>query len=724
MTDTKAASAGSGFFTIHKAFDIVVHMSKKQKNSQNITKSSWRSFLEKFLSFGSVFITAVLPLLYFPGRIAPEITSKSFFFIGAVDIMLCVWAVLMVLDVRYRLTRRMGLFLLPALLFLASLTVSSIFGVDPATSFFSNIESGIGLVFLYHCLAFAFILASIVRVQGIPFIRGILKATLFASVVATILIFIKLAAVPTTGFLTKTGGGVTLGNVLFAGAYFVFSLFLGVILIGLEESKTMKVVYGVCLILIAFSPIFFLDSGIWKGLIGIQNIFVSPQLILGEARMAAGSIGLGVIFAFFLWLVLASKKSLTRWIGAAGVFLIVISLIVVVWQGMTPKSFINNFFIQESEVRPLYWHEAVEGIKERPILGWGHENFYMVHQKFLEPSIFDPKYANEIWTVHPHNASLETLVNGGIVGFSLYAALVIVIGILLVQLYRKRIINDATCAILTGMFFAYLLQNQMLFETLVAQMVFFALIGVLSGLNDPISETIPINFSFSIQWQKIVAGIFIVSMIPVWIYFAWLPARKSIEVVNVGLLGDRATIEDYRHLFHSGASYVITTDLGMFTASLLTAYDSQKLVVMNDEVHREAFIAGIDRLVGGADSVWVNHSSMVRLNLSLAQLVNLKIFLKIKVTPEDFALVKKYLEQGIKLSPTNAILYTTYADAYIYSGDVIHARALARKAIDLYPGYPYVWQYLVNLENYLGTPETKKATIIEAQKYFPGETFE
>src|ERR1700743_1091513 len=113
------------------------------------------SFLEKIVRWGSVGIFAVLPILYFPQRIASYVTSKQYFFIGAVDILAIFWVWLLISDKRYRLAKKGMVLLLPLLLFLISLTVSAFTGIDPKTSFYSTVESGTGLILLYHVFLFA-----------------------------------------------------------------------------------------------------------------------------------------------------------------------------------------------------------------------------------------------------------------------------------------------------------------------------------------------------------------------------------------------------------------------------------------------------------------------------------------------------------------------------------------------------------------------------------------
>jgi len=65
---------------------------------------------------------------------------------------------------------------------------------------------------------------------------------------------------------------------------------------------------------------------------------------------------------------------------------------------------------------------AWEGVKEKPLLGWGQENFNLVFNKYYEPSL----YGQEVWFDRVHNEDILqiTLKNiSGIIAIECFVSL-------------------------------------------------------------------------------------------------------------------------------------------------------------------------------------------------------------------------------------------------------------------------------------------------------------
>jgi hypothetical protein len=300
-------------------------MAKKGRN----TSPNNKSFLEKAIAWGIILVFAVLPILYFPGRAASYVTSKQYFLIGIVDVLVVLWTWLLLTDKRYRLSKTNLLYLAPVFLFLLSLTVSAFAGVDPATSFFSIVESGTGLIVLYHILAFACMIASVIRVQGKRFFTYILQANLLASVIlAGFTFFTGSNGVFQTSstMLDGSSGGAMMGNSLLAGAYFIFSIFLTIYLIVHESTTWRKVLYWLGLALIIVSPIF-LNADVFKGV-----ALSSLVMYIGEARIAAAALIIGLFLSLFIWLCTLRERKSWKIIGIIGILAMLIAGIVGIQQ--------------------------------------------------------------------------------------------------------------------------------------------------------------------------------------------------------------------------------------------------------------------------------------------------------------------------------------------------------------------------------------------------------
>lgn len=114
---------------------------------------------------------------------------------------------------------------------------------------------------------------------------------------------------------------------------------------------------------------------------------------------------------------------------------------------------------------------ALEGFRDRPILGWGPNNFVYAYQRHFDPANLtnDPRFSDKA-----HNAFLDLLCEQGIVGLLIFAAF---LGYLVLLLVRSR--SPGRGLLLSGLI-AYLVQSAFVFdmpETRMASMVLFGLIA-------------------------------------------------------------------------------------------------------------------------------------------------------------------------------------------------------------------------------------------------------
>ncbi|XOZ32258.1 O-antigen ligase family protein [Halomonadaceae bacterium KBTZ08] len=93
---------------------------------------------------------------------------------------------------------------------------------------------------------------------------------------------------------------------------------------------------------------------------------------------------------------------------------------------------LEPFKESSSAVRVASWAASWEWFSERPLLGWGPG----VTDDLIDQSdFFSPRFKKRFG--HLHNTYLETLVATGVLGFSLIAALVFVVGWRAVQAFRS-----------------------------------------------------------------------------------------------------------------------------------------------------------------------------------------------------------------------------------------------------------------------------------------------
>ena len=639
------------------------------------------SFAEKFLIGGVLLLMALLPLLYIPNRPLSYIESKSFFFMVMVDILVIIWVWLACFDARYRLSRKNIIALVPIGLFLVSLTVSSLLGPDRVTSFFSTIESGAGIFFLYHTLLFAGIIAVIVRVHKQKFLKNLFQAVLLGAVILAGATFFTGESINIIGskMLLDSSGGAMAGNSLIAAAYLTFAIFFGLILVHYETSRKLKFFYGILTVFIVFCPIFFLDSNIWMGINSLSDLTHSPLLIIGQARIATAALGLGSLVSVLLYGVLGGPRKKLRIISTIGLSLVGVGLVVGGILIATPGSKINTFFVHNSENRIAFWHEAVQGIKERPLLGWGQENFHIVNQKYLETSVFDPGKGNEVWNFHPHNTTLEVLINGGFIALGLYVVVIVTFLGFLIDLYRRRKISTEVFVMLIGLIVAYLVQNQTMFDSVLSFVMFFMVIGIIAGLRD--SEDLSHNEQESAKyffWGKWFAMAVSAGMVVVFITIVLLPSCKIAHLQSFTSDPSDIRIKEYDSLVSGEGSSLVVNDFGFYALTFVFSYESQSGVFTHNAWYRKIAYQEVQELLNTIDTIWDRDPWDMRLALAGIRLENFEIFLDQEIPKSStgqyilagrLMAINKYADRAVILSPRDPQTYVALAETAMLTGD-------------------------------------------------------
>ena len=365
------------------------------------------------------------------------------------------------------------------------------------------------------------------------------------------------------------------------------------------------------------------------------------------------------------------------------------------WQAFVPQSKVNQLVMENIGNRPVFWQESILGIKEKPLLGWGQENYHIVNEKYFNPIVYSPGRGNETWTLHPHNSFLEILVNGGIVGFILYLLVIVFLIRNIYVLYKKQIISSQFFILSLGLIFAYILQNQMIYDSIISFVMFFLLIAIIAGLSDFTDENNKIKKSKIFK-----AVLIIIVIIIVWIFSAFLPAAKAREFKKMANATSQERTDKYEHLFHSIGSYAINTDAGLFTSGLISSYSAKADMIKNNPNYTAMAINEINSLVKETDLVLVNHPYDYRLALSLVEAENLQIFLEKTPDADLISQTKKYAEKAISLSPTDPQVYLTYANTFIYSHDLKTAHDMLDKAVALNPEGEIAQTAKVNFEKF------------------------
>ncbi len=125
------------------------------------------------------------------------------------------------------------------------------------------------------------------------------------------------------------------------------------------------------------------------------------------------------------------------------------------------------------KIRLVSWKIGFDAFLEKPLLGWGPENYYVAFNKHLNPVFF--YYSGETFD-RAHNRLVDVLVMDGILGLLAYLSIFIAAVFLL---WRKIKDSPALALILIALLGAYFIQNLLLFDMPISYLIFFLSLGLI-----------------------------------------------------------------------------------------------------------------------------------------------------------------------------------------------------------------------------------------------------
>ncbi len=410
----------------------------------------------KYLLCGGLFAVLFIPFIISSGQLFPFISGKGFTFRILVEILLGVWVVALFLDATLR--PKFSWILGSILLFVAAITVSDIFGISFYKSFWSNFERMEGLITLLHLLAYFVVAGSVLSTRARW--HAFFQTSVFASLIMSVYALFQLG-----GSIVINQGGVrvdgTFGNATYLAVYMLFNFFITVFLLARKYEEKGSAVwawfvgYGIALVLQLVVMYYTATRGVIFGLIG--GVLVTSLIIalFERGRPVLRKVSVGVLVALVL---------------LVGGFLMVKDSSFVT-KSPTLSRFSSLSVSQlNSQGRRYVWPMAIQGFREKPILGWGQENFNYVFNKYYDPRM----YNQESWFDHAHNIVLDWLVAGGVVGLATYLSIFVV---LLYVIWKNKTFSVTDKAIIVGLLSGYFFQNLFVFDNLVSSIYFFSILA-------------------------------------------------------------------------------------------------------------------------------------------------------------------------------------------------------------------------------------------------------
>lgn len=610
---------------------------------------------------GAIFVVPFIPLYVAGDLFFPFITGKAFVFRLLVQIMLAVWVTLALFYKEYRPRKSLLLYALVA--FLAIITLASIFGVNPARSFWSNFERMEGLLAHLHLFAYFLVAAHVMQKKDwIVFFNFFVVAGLGQNIVAFLQ---KIGTIPSPQGIDRTDG--TIGNATYVAAYSIFVLAISLLLFLRTKVLWARVWYGFMALFTLLAIYFTATRGailaLFMGAVvsGVLYLFIQKTKAPRERRYKKIVIGVLVVLVVAAGLLVAFRKS---------------SFV----QGNNVLSRLASISLKEGSSRFLIWNMGLQGFKERPILGWGLENYNAIFAKHYDPRL----YSQEPWFDRSHNIAFDWLINAGVLGLIAYLSIFATALFVLWKRYHAIPENDGekqlwlkTAILISVLFFVYLAQNLFVFDQFTTYMSFFSVLAYIQTFGTEAKKQgreggTPVRQGESFKWAGTGVALIGLALAVYFVNYTPFMANKNLlqafQERNIKDL-PRA-FDQYKKALSYGAlgKTEIREQLAQFAIAAMGSPD------LDQTFKEKVFERTIVELRQGEKTA--PHDPRIPLFLGA-------VYAQAGVFEEAV----KAFERSLVLSPRKQQIYFELGDLYIRQGDFKRAQSVLEKAFKLEPKF-------------------------------------
>jgi len=664
-----------------KSFDKEFHQSSIDQPKTKI------EFICLFIIRWAVYLMLLTPLVVNSRFFFPFVGPKGLYLMGLIEIAFFSWLVLVIHSPQYRPKKNILLLCLGA--FLIFLTLATIFGVDPSRSFWSKFERMSGLLMWLHLFGLFLVVSTVLEK------RNWLKIFLSSIVIAQLTCFMFWMEIAGIESMSVARKGSTLGNSSFFSTYLLFNLFFAIY--SFSVIKRLK------------------EFRLWsfEKLRLIYLIFLPPAILLmiismwksgGRAATLAFFGGIGLLG--LLYLAFETRRKTWKILGKITLIISIIVFISGIIMLYLPNSLVQEWLAEKAlKSREAIWQNALDGFQEKPILGWGPQNFSMVFNKHFDSRFYlSAEYGPDVRFDQAHNIIMDNIVDSGTLGLLSYLSIFGAAFWALWRGYKKRSLCFWTAAIPAVLLITHFTQNLTVFDmpaSLLMLFLTFGFVAVLTQQRDKNLTELKKNKRPIGIWLLIIPVLFIFCFS----YFVIKPAKANTGVIKV-MMGSSAQqrISAYEQAFYSSPTgrYQIRSQIAVY---LMQAVSEKR------EVSKEEFDIVSQELEKSIKSSPMDYYS----HLILGKLYNLYS----QTDKEKLLRAEEVLERAIELSPTKQAAYWELTRTKILLGENEDGIALAEKAIELEPRVAYSHLYLVSMAMIIKDADLAIQKAQEAIKILP-----
>jgi O-antigen ligase/Tfp pilus assembly protein PilF len=606
------------------------------------------------------YLILFLPLYVSYKTLYPYIFGKIIVFRILIEIIFFSWLFLAFYQKDYRINYRHPL-VLSLTIFIAFLFLTMLTGVDIQRSFWSTQERMTGVLTMIHFWLWFIVLTSTFKKWEDW------QKFIWLSLIACFLVGLYgLGQKIGLKFLLKETDirlSSTLGNPIYLGVYSMLHIFLAIYLFIEERRKFLKLIA----IFLAF---FYLIIMLLTATRGAFLAFFSTSFLF-------------LVLLIFIFLPKKIKKIVIP------IFIIFVLFITIVFIFLQTKKveilkakipyFIYRFIRFEAEIeqRIIPWQIGLYGFKEKPIFGWGWENYNIIFNKYFKPKIL--RWGKELsWFDRSHNQLIDLLALTGILGFLSYLTMYLIILFLLFkkakESFKIKKEKAISLTIISLMFLAYFLQNLTVFDTPAPLIVFYLNLSFcyFLSLDQTLKEKISQKQKFS-NFPKSIFLFLIILFLSIIVYKLNLePFQQSqtiIKAISYSKLDLKKGLEEFKKALAKPS----------FTNPEARLQLAKVVFERQGETNKEQYQEALKYAISELEKNVSEHPLDMRYKLYLGQLYNLGYQYGLDYLNK----AENTLKRALELSPNRQEIYFELARTKMFKKDYQEALRLNKKAVEL-----------------------------------------
>jgi tetratricopeptide (TPR) repeat protein len=334
---------------------------------------------------------------------------------------------------------------------------------------------------------------------------------------------------------------------------------------------------------------------------------------------------------------------------------------------------------------------AYQGFKEKPILGWGQENFIFVFEKYYSPAMFN----QEPWFDRAHNIFFDWLIAGGILGLLAYLSLFL---FSFIELRRSQSLNIVQKSLFVSLLAGYFVHNIFVFDNIASYMLFILVLSLIHFHSKRNEEDEEKQEFLQQSLVKVLTPIIIILTLFSVYFFnvkGILASRTLIKAISPQEEGAEKNLTFFKKAlsYNTYGNQEIRERLLFSTSKLVNADIPQEMKEKFVILSQEEMQKQID-----SNPISVRHLSLMTSFLNGVRLYN-------EAVP--------YLEKALELSPKKQQTYFEYITNRLNLRKFDEAVDLAKTAFELDENFDDAQKIYATALIYAGQSQVAESLILE-----------